>query len=156
MSAGRRNRAQEPAEIRRQELHSAGRCTRCGKPSRTRRCAECERKIEAATARYHGQARPGPPTAAAVDAVDLRMMLEACTRARDGFAEVARAGGMPRRRRLAALAPALDQLDFALRLGRGVRRRNQGVETDSPAATTPSPRHRQLAFWFARGKAEEA
>lgn len=143
----RRNRAAEPAEQRRSADQQAKRCIKCGDPSETQRCARCAKPIEANTRRYRGQGRPGPKPKVASDTVDLRHAMESLGRGYAGFAELARQGPLPAKRRLEALAEPLAHLGLAERLLRGVRRRNREAEL---AASKPrvAMRPPQLAFAF--------
>jgi hypothetical protein len=121
-----RNRAAEPAELRRRAAAEAKICIDCGDPSETQRCRRCARKVEANTERYRGSGVKGPPTKAATDLTDLRYATLELAAAVALYEELPMIG-LTRSERERAIAPALDKLRLARGFIDDVRARN-GVD----------------------------
>lgn len=148
----RRARAQEPAEQRRAAARKAGRCITpgCGARCSTQRCSDCMRRIEAATARSHGQGKQGSPTILASDLSDLRRAAVSVNKAIIGWEVVDRHAVAPRDRELVLAEPAAQVL-LAIRFCREVLRRHRKAIEALKAVPVSKPRSPQLSFRWRRG-----
>lgn len=99
---------------------AAGQCIDCGERSETQRCRACRERVEANTARYHGQGRPGRIPAIVTDLKDLRYAADALGKAFAGFTEVAGLGPIQPRRRDDLLEEPLAQVHLCWKFLREV------------------------------------
>jgi hypothetical protein len=126
-SGNSRNRSAESTERRRADLRARELCIDCEKPSKTQRCQDCYRKVEANTKRYVGQPRKGPPERIKIDLIDLHYAADALSKGLRGFIEVQDLNETNARRRRELLIEPRAQVNLAFRFLREVLARNPAV-----------------------------
>jgi hypothetical protein len=142
-TARRSRRSAEPAVLAQEDRYRRGVCIvkTCGKPTNgTRRCRDCEKRIDENSNRYRGHGSRGRMTKGQTDLVDMKFAGEAWSKAYTQLAEIERKMPMSPRKLDELRAEPLAQIAILVRFGAEILfRTGETLQTIFPNYRAPKP-----------------